>query len=108
MTATSELTAAAQELVGVASYYEDEYTLRLTKEPAGDVEIIVESIEVASDVETVAIPGRDYSKRKQVLVNGVETHTVTFTPTNWHQTQTIQVTAIDDSIEEGKWKWVDT
>ena len=102
VTATAELDATAKSIVGEASYYEDEYSLRLTKQPAGDVEIIVESIEVASDVDIAATPpGRDFSKRKQVLVNGAETHRVIFTPSNWHQSVNIRVTAIDDNIEEG-------
>ena len=103
MTTTSELTSTAQGIVGVASYYSDEYTMRLTKQPAGDVQIIVESTEVASDIDIITTPpGRDFSKRKQVYVNGVEMHSVTFTSTNWYQPQSIQVMAIDDSIEEGE------
>ena len=102
MTATAELTDAGKAAVGDALYYEDEYTVRLTKQPLGNVEIIIESTEVASDVDIAATPpGRDFSRRKQVLVNGVETHSITFTPSNWYETVAIQVTAIDDSIEEG-------
>ena len=102
ITATAELDTAAKSVVGVPSYYEDEYTMRLTKQPNGTVEIIVLSTEVASDVDIAATPpGRDFSSRTQVLVNGVESHTVTFTSSNWYETVTIQVTAIDDDIEEG-------
>jgi hypothetical protein len=102
VTATAELNAAAKVAVGVDSYYEDEYTMRLTKQPAGTVEVIVESTAVASDVDIAATPpGRDFTRRKQVHVNGVETHSVFFTPSNWHQPVTILVTAIDDDIEEG-------
>lgn len=103
VTTTSELTSTAQDIVEVASYYSDEYTMRLTKQPAGDVQIIVESTEVASDIDIVNTnANRDFSKRKQVYVNGVEVYSVTFTSTNWYQSQSIQVMAIDDSIEEGK------
>ena len=76
--------------------------MRLTAQPSGTVEIIVISTEVATDVDIAATPpGRDFTKRTQVLVNGQESSSVFFTPDNWHIGVTISVTAIDDSIEEG-------
>lgn len=102
VTATAELDATGKNAIGDVAFYEDEYTIRLTKEPAGNVDIIVSSVDVASDVDIDASPsGRDFSARKQVLVNGEEIHTVTFTPTNWYDGVVLQVTAIDDDIEEG-------
>ena len=95
MTATAELGATAKAAVGDSSYYEDEYTIRLTKEPTSTVEISVESLEVASDHMGAA------ETRKQVLVNGDYSQTITFTPTNWHQKVTVQVTAFDDDVVEG-------
>ena len=94
VTATAELDSNAKSAVGEPTYYEDDYTIRLTKEPAGNVEISVESLQVASDVGSS-------ETRKQVLVNGDNSQTIIFTPTNWYERVTIQVTAIDDDIVEG-------
>ena len=102
VTALAELDDAAKNAIGNLSFFEDEYTMRLTMQPSGIVEVIVESIEVASDVDLSATPaGRDFSKRTQILINGEELSSVFFTPENWHIGVTISVTAIDDSIEEG-------
>jgi hypothetical protein len=45
----------------VDSYYKDEYTMRLTKQPAGTVEVRVESIAMASDVGIAATPLEEIS-----------------------------------------------
>ena len=92
VTATAELDSNAMGAVGDSSY-EDEYTIRLTKQPISTVEINVESTEVASDADT--------EEHKQVHVNGQESVVITFTPENWNQPQTVKVTAIDDNYVEG-------
>lgn len=102
VTATAELDSIAKGVVGEVSFYEDEYTIRLTKQPAGTVEVKVESIAVASDVDIAATPpGRDFTKRQQLYVNGDATDSVYFTTSNWHQPVTILVQAINDGTEEG-------
>lgn len=100
MTATVELNDVDKP--ADSSFYEDVYTIRLTKEPVGQVAINVNSVAVATDYPSVFTPdGRDFTKRKQVLVNGVETATITFDATNWTDEVTVAVTAINDNIEEG-------
>lgn len=102
VTSIAELDNSAKAVVGDTSYYEDEYFIRLTKQPVGTVEIILDSVELATDVDIAATPaGRDFSKRKQVLVNGVESYHLYFSPENWFERVAITVTAIDDNIEEG-------
>lgn len=102
VTATAELDASGKTAVGQESFYQDEYFIRLTKQPAGTVTVKVDSIAVATDADIAATPdGRDFSKRKQVLVNGVESHSLYFTAANWFTPQKVTVTAIDDSVEEG-------
>jgi hypothetical protein len=61
VTATAELDDTAKGVVGVDSYYKDEYTMRLTKQPAGTVEVRVESIAMASDVGIAATPLEEIS-----------------------------------------------
>jgi hypothetical protein len=46
-------------------------------------------------------PNREFEKRIQALANGKETITLEFTRENWKDWQTIRVSAIDDSVEEG-------
>jgi hypothetical protein len=102
VTATAELDNSGKAKVGDTSYYEDEYFIRLTKQPVGTVKVIIDSVAVATDVDIVATPaGRDFSKRKQVLLNGGESLHLLFDRDNWFQRVMIRVTAIDDNIEEG-------
>lgn len=102
ITSTVELDDDDKDVVGNATYYEDEYFLRLTKEPNGTVEIQVDSIAVATDYDGYFTPdGRNFTARKQVLVNGQEATTVVFDSSNWFDEVEIRVTAINDDIEEG-------
>ena len=84
--------------------YQDQYSLRLTKEPVGDVTISVESMIAASDREGYFTPeGRDTTKRNQLFLNaeGTIVETLTFTATNWSSYQNITVMAFDDNVTEG-------
>ena len=84
--------------------YEDQYSLRLTKEPVGDVEISVESMITASDREGYFTPeGRDTTKRNQLYINseGTIIQTLKFTQANWSSFQNITVLAFDDDVTEG-------
>jgi len=102
ITATAEINNEDKGTVGNPSFYEDEYSIRLTKEPVGIVSINVNSIPVASDYPSAFTPTwRDYSKRKQVEVNGARAKTVVFNSANWTENVTIRVSAINDDIEEG-------
>jgi hypothetical protein len=102
VTAVAELDAEGKAEIGDPTYYEDEYFVRLTKEPEGEVEIEVDSFAVATDRESIFTPpGRNFTKRKQVYVNGLESIVLKFNETNWFVKQEVRVTAIDDDIEEG-------
>ena len=97
MTATAEMRKDDKNIVGNASYYQDEYSLRLTKPPQGLVTIIVDSMAVSTDRESVFTPeGRDFTSRRQVYVNGYNSTNITFNITDWDQPKNITVTAIDD------------
>ena len=97
ITATAEIDTDGRTLVGDASFYEDEYYLRLTKSPAvgTDVSVYVEPIATASD--------QGGQSRVQMSVNGSgERGTViVFTTTNWWEYVKVTVSAIDDLIAEG-------
>ena len=90
-TATAEM--RPEDAPSDSSFYEDSYFMRLTKSITGTVNVDVESMAVKADKRGLAA--------KQVFVNGVESHTVTFTSSNWNQEVEIVVSAIDDSITEG-------
>jgi hypothetical protein len=74
-------------------FYNDEYYVRLTREPVGSVEIDILSIAVASDYNR--------TKRVQVYVNGSESAKLIFTGANWSTEVLVLVNAIDDNIQEG-------
>ena len=107
ITATAEVNSTVKDQVlavqgGDASFYQDEYTLRLTKKPDGIVKINIDSKAVATDFESQFTPSyRDLSQRKQVKVNGQETAYLEFDNSTWAIPQTVNVTAIDDLDEEG-------
>ena len=89
ITATAEIRNEDKELnLSDASLYEDAYYLRLTKEPVGTVEIMLNSIAVAADQGSTA--------SIQVLVNSQTSDVLTFDSTNWDQKVKVLVTAIDD------------
>jgi Ca2+-binding RTX toxin-like protein len=89
--------------------YEDEYSVRLTKKPTGDVSITVDSIPTATDrnLTSTAELKRDFSKRIQAHVgipdgdDPAESVTIVFTNENWNVWQPIRVTAFNDNITEG-------
>lgn len=60
----------------------DNYTVVLTSQPIANVTIAV-------------------SADAQVRVNGVASANLVFTSANWNTTQTVNVTAVDDSLSEG-------
>lgn len=95
ITATAEMDTDGRTLVGDASFYEDEYFLRLTKPPTADVRVYIESIATSADQGAQA--------RIQMNVNGSgERGTViVFTRTNWWVRVKVTVSAIDDLIAEG-------
>lgn len=102
VTAVAELDEEGKAEVGDSTYYEDEYFIRLTKEPEGEVQIEVDSVAVATDRDSIFTPpGRNFNKRKQVYVNGLQSTMLKFNNTNWFIKQEVRVTAIDDDIEEG-------
>jgi hypothetical protein len=98
VTVTTELSDSGKAHVDEVTHYQDEYFIRLTKQPVGPVHILLDNTLVLTDLET---SGRDFSKRKQVLVNGAESNSITFTTEDWFHKKKITVTAIDDNIEEG-------
>ena len=83
--------------------YNDEYYVRLTREPVGSVEIDITSIAVASDYDSIFTreTNRSLTKQTQVYVNGSESDKLVFTGANWSKEVLIVVNAIDDNIEEG-------
>ena len=101
--------------------YQDEYSIRLTKQPAGNVTVTLSSVAVASDRETSAnnLLNRNYEERHQILLGagdglatigaftgeGAQTMDITFTPENWNTAQYIRVMADDDDIAEGVGKY---
>ena len=84
-------------------FYNDEYYVRLTREPVRSVEIDISSIAVASDYDSTfaRTANRSLTKRAQVYVNGSESSKLIFTRANWSTEVLIVVNAIDDTIEEG-------
>lgn len=101
-TACAELDDEGKGAVAEKWRYEDEYFVRLTKEPAGVVNVNVRSIAVATDRESVFTPpGRNFTKRKQVYVNEELSDVLVFNQSNWFIKQKVKVTAIDDDVEEG-------
>lgn len=104
ITALAEMNEADNNGLVDPQLYQDEYYIRLTREPAvgESVEIIIESIAVATDYESAFTPaGRNLEKRTQIYVNGGAAVTLTFTSANWYEEVLLLVTAIDDEIEEG-------
>ena len=91
ITSTAEMRSA--DAPPDSSFYQDSYFMRLTKSITGTVNINVASMDVRADKMGVAA--------KQVLVNGIESHTITFTSSNWYEEVKTIVAAIDDSITEG-------
>ena len=85
ITALAEMNATHNEGDVVdSSFYEDEYYIRLTKEPVEPVEILITSIPVATDYNSTFTPdGRDLTNRTQVYVDGLETKSIIFTSANW-------------------------
>jgi hypothetical protein len=101
-TACAELDVEGKAIVAEEWRYEDKYFVRLTKEPADVVNLNVRSTAVATDRESVFTPpGRNFTKRKQVFVNGDESDVLVFNSSNWFIKQEVKVTAIDDDVEEG-------
>lgn len=105
ITALAEMDEADNSNVVQSSYYEDEYSIRLTKRPAYNttVRIKVSSIAVSTEVQdSIFTPDyRNLTERTQVYVNGSEIATLIFTAQNWSDEVLLHVTAIDDKIEEG-------
>ena len=70
ITATAEIDKADKGNVTDALFYEDEYSVRLTKEPQGIVNITIHSKAVATDYNSSFTPeGRNLTKRTQVYIN---------------------------------------
>lgn len=86
ITATAEMRGADKVRLADTSLYEDEYFVRLTKEPTDAVEIHLHSIPVRADKHST-------SNRQQV---STFPQVLTFDSTNWDQKVKVSVTAIDD------------
>jgi len=87
-----------------SDFYEDTYSLRLTKQPASDVSIKIISIPVASDrlTPSTALLDRNYTERIQALVGESQTEiTIVFTSEDWYEWKEVRVSAENDMIEEG-------
>ena len=84
-------------------FYNDEYYVRLTREPVGSVKIDITSIAVASDYDSTFArkAKRSLTKQAQVYVNGSESAKLLFTGANWSKEVLVAVNAIDDNVEEG-------
>lgn len=96
ITATAEIRDEDKiRLNNDTALYEDEYSLRLTKEPDAPVNITLFSIPVMADVN------EPRTKLIQVKVNDRETDFLIFDSTNWNVTTKIRVSAIDDNEAEG-------
>ena len=103
VTATAEIRRGDLPFVA-PDLYQDQYSLRLTKEPVGYVQISAESIITASDREGYFTPeGRNTTKRNQLFLNAEDriVETLTFTSTNWSSYQNVTVMAFDDNVTEG-------
>jgi len=102
ITATAEINDDDKGSIFNPSFYEDEFSVRLTKAPNGTVEVKLNSIAVATDYPSIFTPdNRDFTKRKQVNINDADTETLIFDHLNWNETVTVRVTAVNDVIEEG-------
>jgi len=102
ITVTAELDDSDKPVL--SSFYEDEYYIRLTRQPevGNIVTIDVTSIAVVTDYPSSQTPpGRDFTKRTQVKVDGQLTTSLQFTSENWKQKRNITVSAINDNVEEG-------
>ena len=103
-TAVAETNKTLYDVVD-EDFYEDEYSIRLSRAPANGttVEIDVTSIAVAADKEgSIFTPNyRNTSERVQVEINGSVTTTLVFTSDNWSDEVLLRITAIDDEYEEG-------
>jgi len=109
-------TATAQVNPGIAqgdalpiSFYQDSYTIRLSRQPLSNVVVTVSSKAVASDRDYPSTSGlsRDFQKRPRVTVGTSEpavtspSIVLTFTPGNWATPQVVHVAAIENALEEG-------
>ncbi|CAB9505197.1 Kringle domain [Seminavis robusta] len=120
-TATAEIDDADQSRIyqystqpSFSTYFEDSYQIRLSKEPSDTVTVTVESIATASDDadqlgglvsnEEIAIRTTERIQANVRLTEGGtpdNSTTLTFTPTNWYEWQTVYVSAVNDAIKEG-------
>ena len=97
MTALAETNVTERIDLTNSSFYQDEYYLRLTKEPNGNVAINIANIAVATDRNASKTPKyRNLEKRPQVYVNGNETDTIVFNSSNWNISMKVLVTAIGE------------
>ena len=108
VTSTAEINDP--ESLSDTALYQDEYKLRLTKQPTDNVVITVVSQPTATDrnVTSTSALQRDYTERIQAHVGvgevggtQAENVTVVFTNVTWNVWQTIRVTAVNDQITEG-------
>ena len=89
ITATAEIRDSDKSQLVDAGDYEDEYSIRLTKRPKGNVGITLSSLSIAADQP-------NGTPLVQVHVNGNPTDTLSFTQANWDAPVTVRVTAVDD------------
>ena len=103
-TAVAETNKTLYDVVD-EDFYEDEYSIRLSRAPANGttVEIDVTSIAVAADKKGSMFTPiyRNTSERVQVEINGSVTTKLVFTSDNWSDEVLLRITAIDDEYEEG-------
>jgi hypothetical protein len=102
ITAVAEMNEEENDHTVSPQLFTDEYFIRLTREPDKIVQIDIASIAVATDYDSIFTPpGRNFTVRTQINVNGSESATLIFTKANWFDEVLVIVTAIDDDIEEG-------
>ena len=114
-TRTQETDAAGKVAISDAKLYQDAYKLRLTKEPVGEVTIVVRPEPIASDAKAQLLAKgleqdsevfERITKRDQIEFSHnilyVSTEiSVSFDSTNWFQWKEVRVTAVDDDVTEG-------
>ena len=108
VTSTAEMDSSGKESLNNTELYEDEYKMRLTKQPSEDVYVEVVSQATATDrlLPSTAALQRDTTDRIQAHVGTLqgpqeETVTIVFTNETWNIWQSIRVTAFNDNITEG-------
>lgn len=117
VTSTAEIDDTDKDLFGETSfsfYYEDSYKIRLSKAPNDTVQIEVDTVATASDDanqlgglvsnEEIALrttPRIQANVRTSESATPSNSTTLVFTTQNWHEWQTVYVSAVNDDIKEG-------